>query len=92
MPTYKLISCLTPALVFQGNIYHAPANTELPQERYNIFRVVVVEFYLWEIAHTSDLELDWAVPSWLSAGVKLQSPNKDYANWNMENNKQLGPV
>lgn len=44
-----------------------------------------------KIAYTSDLELDWAAPSWLSTGVKLQSPNKDYANWNMENNKQLGP-
>lgn len=33
-----------------------------------------------KIAYTSDLELDWAAPSWLSTGVKLQSPNKDYAN------------
>lgn len=54
--------------------------------------MVVVVLTPEKIAYTSDLGLDWAAPSWLSTGVKLQSPNKDYANWNMENNKQLRPL
>lgn len=58
------------ASVFPGK-HPSHSSVSVPPKRSNVSSVNTVVLTPEKIVYTSDVELDWAAPSWLSTGVKL---------------------